>query len=976
MTAVKVLLVLLAVLPSARGDVRARDPEVEQEEGEGEDWGVISATEETPLMQDGGNYPARSGNWCAFVQKRVVTTAVACGTEKYTIKSQSPCPSGTPDCHLVMYKLSTRPLYRQKQKVTTALLWRCCPGHGGDNCDDIVADAQSDSASSSPIGGSEVQRSPGSLHTAGELPQQQHSDPNREQNDHQGSVNAPHNVSHARFPHRGPNGDHAQHQDRLEHPTRVPNRDHVQHPVHTPHGDHVIRYPVHVPYSERVRDPVQVQDHRDHAQHPVHVQYPIDVQDREPVQNPVHVQHPIQVQDRDHAQHPVQVQNQDQVPHPDRTHEQQEPLHHPGAYEEASPAVGVPPAALPLRHMVALLMSQLQPSLLLFNRSLEQLERRLGELGRDVAELKGARRRERDDLADYERRLDAKVEQSVQQVAALRGRLESELHSQRAMLHYNISNFKTDLDFKIKRHGKMLQVSLQAMNATLAELKLDQELEQAQEQEQGRAEQQQEAEVAPPPEEAHPMMSQTSAVWEAIERLDNMVVNNTIRVADLWEDAAATSGAVEQLRGAAKALGERVNQTARTGQVLFMETGLEVEAAKVTVLERVERLAANLSRQGQRLLEMDVDVDYLYTALYRNNSSTPSAPCDCVRLAEALGRLEGGVANATELANENRRALEEEEARTWGAEAAVEALRGSLRQVKESMMSEQNRTTTLESSVRHLSVLLQETRARTESRQDSPKESSSSSSSSSSDNENVRAEMTRVLAEMKRLSASFNSLLKDAIRHSDVLEILLGEEVLEFLEWPVHDQEAHSIPALRQNIGILQRALGAGNRSLAAAAAAAAALAGDAEEEEEEAPPADEPSSRSARHGGDDGGGGDLRKLERIAEELRLQLLRAEEEGAELRTEVARLKRGLEEHLRTFKSVFSNADVLERSRAALELDKLQRMLAAKEERKKRGGGGGRGGRHRNRREAPTGSHARHAKRPAETAAVPGHLGAL
>lgn len=34
------------------------------------------------------------------------------------------------------YKLSTRPVYREKQKVFTALLWRCCPGHGGKNCED------------------------------------------------------------------------------------------------------------------------------------------------------------------------------------------------------------------------------------------------------------------------------------------------------------------------------------------------------------------------------------------------------------------------------------------------------------------------------------------------------------------------------------------------------------------------------------------------------------------------------------------------------------------------------------------------------------------------------------------------------------------------------------------------------------------------------------------------------------------------
>lgn len=166
----------------------------------------------------------------------------------------------------------------------------------------------------------------------------------------------------------------------------------------------------------------------------------------------------------------------------------------------------------------------------------------------------------------------------------------------------------------------------------------------------------------------------------------------------LAEDLALTSGGVRQLRRDATALGERLNQTARTGQVLFMETGLEVEAAKVAVLERAEQLAANLSRQAQRLHELDVDVDYLYGVLYKNNaSSSPPPQCDCCgRLGEAVARLEGGVANATEMATENRLALEDERrgaaaaaaaARPWesGAgdwEAAVEALQTSLQRVR------------------------------------------------------------------------------------------------------------------------------------------------------------------------------------------------------------------------------------------------------------------------------------------------------
>lgn len=145
-----------------------------------------------------------------------------------------------------------------------------------------------------------------------------------------------------------------------------------------------------------------------------------------------------------------------------------------------------------------------------------------------------------------------------------------------------------------------------------------------------------------------------------------------------------TSGSVQLLRQALTVLGEQIKQTARNSQVQFMETGLEVEAAKVAVLTRVGEMAGNLSQQGQRLQEMDVDVDYLYTNLYKHNSS---GDCDCQGLKAAVARLERGVANVTELANENRLALEEDNgAGSWGGASdwgpAVEALQRSVQQVQ------------------------------------------------------------------------------------------------------------------------------------------------------------------------------------------------------------------------------------------------------------------------------------------------------
>ena len=151
------------------------------------------------------------------------------------------------------------------------------------------------------------------------------------------------------------------------------------------------------------------------------------------------------------------------------------------------------------------------------------------------------------------------------------------------------------------------------------------------------------------------------------------------------EDVEVSSGKIQLLRRDVKELEKQINRTARTSQIQFMETGLEVEAAKVVVLQRVNELAANLSQQGELLRENSADVDYLYKALYRTNLS---ADCDCKGLTAAVARLERGVANISELANENRLTLEEGGGGgQWGGdrdwEPAVGALQLDLQQVGE-----------------------------------------------------------------------------------------------------------------------------------------------------------------------------------------------------------------------------------------------------------------------------------------------------
>ncbi|XP_068597782.1 multimerin-2a [Brachionichthys hirsutus] len=880
---VLVLVLVLGLLVSAHCEVRPRDPEVEQEEvGLGGGGGGAAfpphlqrlppgATEPPPLGGRGSE-PTRTGNWCAFVQKRVVTMAVACGTEKYTIKSQSPCPSGSLDCQLVMYKLSLRPVYRQKQQIFSALLWRCCPGHGGENCQDTVAE---DPGSSALIGGSEMRTQ---LHAPG--------------------VATPTGVAgfRAALRYDGEGQEEAQ----------------------PPPGVGGLS-------TEQVRPRIStisgVQNH--------------------------------QVDPNSEQSDHLSVSDQDLAGYRDNQHNSTRNQAH-GRQEPRLPVADEleAPAALPLPHMMALLLSQLQPVLEGFNRSLEHLTRQVGSLSHDVSHLKGLQQAEpphaSEPGAEAARRLEVKLNEALGDIREVRRLMdtqrtdmEARLHSQHAMLHHNLTSATADVDVKLKRHQKLLQVSG----------RIDPPPHQKHGSPPG-------AEApAPPPRQ--PRVPDRSALWEAVERLDNMVVNNTVKVGGLMEDTEGTAGDVQQLRQKVKELETQVNQTARTSRILFMETGLEVEASREAVLRRVGELGGNLSQQLQ---EMDVDVDYLYAVLYKQNAS---AGCGCAGLEAAVARLQGGVANVTELANENRLSLEE--AGPWGVagewEPAVDVLQRGLQEVTESLASERARTGTLDRDLSRLRTGL-------------------------ADASGLKEANRKLEEDMQRLSGSFNSLLKDAIRHSDVLELLLGEEVLEFLEWPVQDQEAHSIPALKEQLELLQEH---GQRMPSVMSNSPERRHGDHGDHGggEEVPPADQPASsphlladdwppgsarrRSAkgvpvrerqllrpqgRHTGPGGDGSDLWNLEKRVEQLGLKVLRLQEKHsntseteappggreAKLQAEVTWLKRGLEEHLRVFKNVFSNADVLAGSDATLELDKLWQLVKNKDGRKeKRRGGGGVGG---------------------------------
>lgn len=114
-------------------------------------------------------------------------------------------------------------------------------------------------------------------------------------------------------------------------------------------------------------------------------------------------------------------------------------------------------------------------------------------------------------------------------------------------------------------------------------------------------------------------------------------------------------------------------------------------------------------------------------------------------------------------------------------------------QIRDSIVLEQSRTQILEHSLAQLSNLVNLLTAEV----------------------SVLKDYNRKLAEnMQRWSGSFKSLLKDVVRHNDVLGLLLDEEVLEFLEWPIQNQREYSILALKEQLDVQQKQMRSHNLSI------------------------------------------------------------------------------------------------------------------------------------------------------------------
>ncbi len=420
---------------------------------------------------------------------------------------------------------------------------------------------------------------------------------------------------------------------------------------------------------------------------------------------------------------------------------------------------------------------------------------------------------------------------------------------------------------------------------------------------------------------------ESTAVWEAITRLDNKVVNNTVGLSGLIEGHEQVTVSIKDLQNGQTDLDKKIVQTGLNSQVQFMETGLEVEAAKVTVLDRINELNSNISVLQSTLQEMETDVDYLYTEYYKNISSA-SGDCDCIALGASVTQLEEAVANVKEIANENKLAREREHSLAWIP--TVEDLKLGLQNLQKSLAFEQEKSRMLQHNVMQLQA---------------------SHLDSQQDIETLQEHNRTKVEKIQQLHSIFKTLLEDTVRHSELLELLLGEEVLVFMAWSLEEKRSFSIPELRESIRDMQEQINGYSRSLASMLNSATP----------QVTAADEPSVLSdwasegikTRRGADlseelpEYSDNDFWTLEKRVKELGADIKQLEEHrrpsccncsktaatgGVEvkLQSEVDTLRKDLETHLGVFNSIFSNAERLAGSEVSVDLNKLSALMKRKE----------------------------------------------
>uniref|UniRef100_A0A8C2DB30 Multimerin 2b n=1 Tax=Cyprinus carpio TaxID=7962 RepID=A0A8C2DB30_CYPCA len=585
---------------------------------------------------------------------------------------------------------------------------------------------------------------------------------------------------------------------------------------------------------------------------------------------------------------------------------------------------------LSMHQLMSTMMSQLQPVLESFNQTLKHLSSEVHALSQDLQQL----RMEKEDNRSmnigesHSGLIEQKLELSHLQISQMKTQLDTQkdqieraFQAQQELLKHNLTKLNEEMVDQLSQSHDT-QVNLQSLSELVEEVRLGQRKLEG-------ALQREHAEFVNP---SGGKTTQESGVWEAITQLHEKAQSNSAKLSSLSETSKDSDRAVRGLQRDLLNLGQSLEEVNKRTEVHFAETGLEVEATHVRVLNSVGELTANLSAHEGQLREIEFVLDNIYQQLHRNDSVIAEQACSCKLIGSSLARLELEVANVTQLAKENQLALEEVDLERIQA-TEMEDLHQGLLNIKESLAFEQGRSRSLQKSMSQQQASLLDSQQVIEGLRKRDEDKSNA---------------------IRRLSATFSALLNDVVCHSEVLEVLLGEEVLEFLNWSHSQKKDLSIPDLLQRMTVMQQKIETHDRILASlwrkhpdgnemnSDDPLAYLEGTGTNNQVRGPESYQSSLPDPSTGEEDVdySVSDFWSLGKEVEQLAGRITMLEERCGncteppggsvvELQADIAFLRQTLEGHLNMFQKLFSNTEELASSTRSLNLEDVWRLVRKK-----------------------------------------------
>uniref|UniRef100_A0A9R1SSC7 Multimerin 2b n=2 Tax=Cyprinus carpio TaxID=7962 RepID=A0A9R1SSC7_CYPCA len=583
---------------------------------------------------------------------------------------------------------------------------------------------------------------------------------------------------------------------------------------------------------------------------------------------------------------------------------------------------------LSMHQLMSTMMSQLQPVLESFNQTLKHLSSEVHALSQDLQQL----RMEKEDNRSmnigesHSGLIEQKLELSHLQISQMKTQLDTQkdqieraFQAQQELLKHNLTKLKEEMVDQLSQSHDTQVIHFPGLleMVRLGQRKLEGAL------------QREHAEFVNP---SGGKTTQESGVWEAITQLHEKAQSNSAKLSNLSETSKDSDRAVRGLQRDLLNLGQSLEEVNKRTEVHFAETGLEVEATHVRVLNSVGELTANLSAHEGQLREIEFVLDNIYQQLHRNDSVIAEQACSCKLIGSSLARLELEVANVTQLAKENQLALEEVDLERIQA-TEMEDLHQGLLNIKESLAFEQGRSRSLQKSMSQQQASLLDSQQVIEGLRKRDEDKSNA---------------------IRRLSATFSALLNDVVCHSEVLEVLLGEEVLEFLNWSHSQKKDLSIPDLLQRMTVMQQKIETHDRILASlwrkhpdgnemnSDDPLAYLEGTGTNNQVRGPESYQSSLPDPSTGEEDVdySVSDFWSLGKEVEQLAGRITMLEERCGncteppggsvvELQADIAFLRQTLEGHLNMFQKLFSNTEELASSTRSLNLEDVWRLVRKK-----------------------------------------------